>query len=124
MQDDQQAYLSRVIQYCIQCPVVQAGGMATDLCRDELLVNGELTNTTEHAGIGQQHVTDVIGGMHVGGIKTGDHGIEAFALFFIQAEVGLGNGGIDKGVVIQRCIGVQVVTGITRAGKIVIPLLL
>src|SRR5262249_40597430 len=69
MEQHYQACFRCEVKYAVESWIAQAGNLSRYLGRDELLVNGELANATEHPGKSLQHPANVIGGVHVGWIK-------------------------------------------------------
>ena len=71
-----------------------------------------------------KHPANVIRGVHVGRIEAGDHRIEACLLFFRQRPVRHRNVSVGEGVVVERCVRLQVVGRSKVAGILVRPFLL
>ena len=98
--------------------------MAGDLRRHELLVDAELADAGEHPREREKHPSDVVGGVHVGGIEAGDHRVDARLLRLVQGPVFRGDDGVDERVVVERRIREQVVVRRPVARDEVVPLLL
>ena len=109
VQDHHQPRFRGEVEHAVERRIGQAGGLAGDLRRDELLVDAELADPREDAGKGEEHPADVIHGVHVSGIEAGDHRIEARLLGRRQRLVDAGDGGVGERVVVERCIALQVV---------------
>lgn len=104
--------------------IFQAGHVAAHLAAHELLVDAELANAAEHAGEGEQHAPDVVGGVHVSGVEAGDHRVQPLLLFRCERAVRHRDVRIGEAVVIQRRVGVQVIGGRVVPGHTMAPLLL
>jgi hypothetical protein len=112
------------VEDAIERRVGEAGRVAGDLRRHELLVDAELADAAEDAGERLQHAADVIHRVHVRRIEPGDHRIEPRLLGFWQRPVGHRDEGIGERVVVERRVALQVVRGRELAGVAVRPLLL
>ncbi len=121
---DDEPHLAREVEDPVQGRIDQARDLARDLRGHELLVNGELADPREDARKGPQHPADVIGGVHVGGVEAGDHGIEAGLLFRRERPVGHRDDGVGERVVVERSVALQVVGRSEVAGVLVRPGLL
>jgi hypothetical protein len=104
--------------------IFQAGHVAAHLAAHELLVDAELANAAEHAGEGEQHAPDVVGGVHVSGVEAGDHRVQPLLLFRCERTVLHRDVRIGEAVVVQRCVRVQVVGRRVVPGHTMAPLLL
>jgi len=86
-------------------------------------VNGELADAGETPGKSAAPA-NVIDGVHIRGIETGDHGIERGLLFLGKRFVGHGDPRVGEGVVVEGRVGVEVVSWRAVAVHAVQPLLL
>ena len=80
-QDNETGFFSQ-IQNPIEGRIEEAGHAAGNLAGDELLMNGELTDTAKHTGIESQDAPDVTGRVHIRRIEPCDHRIEARLFLF------------------------------------------
>ena len=112
------------IEDAVEGRVEQAGRLAGDLRRHELLVDRELADAREHAGERQQHALDVIGGVHVRRIEPRDHGVEARLLRRRQRPVLHRDERVGERVVVERRVALQVVGRREIAGVVLVPHLL
>ena len=72
----------REVDETIERLVLETRHFARDFRGNKFLMNGEFTDAREHARERREHTSNVIGGVHVGRIETGDHRIEPCLLFF------------------------------------------
>ncbi len=112
------------VEYPVERRVDQAGGLAGNLRGDELLVDAELANAGEDAGERGENTPNVVDAVHVGGIEAGDHRVEPRLGLLWQRAVDAGDVGVGERVVVERRVGVQIVSRREIAGVRVRPLLL
>ena len=124
MDQNNQTDFGGEIEQPIQCRILKAGHLAGDLCRDKLLVNGEFADARENSGKCLQHAPNMIGGVHVGRIEAGDHRIEARLLFLRKRLVGHRDTRVGERVVVERRVGIQVISRRAIAIDAIRPLLL
>jgi len=124
VQDDDEAGFGGEIEDAVESGIFEAGYFARNFCGNEFLVNGELADAGEDARKSFEDTANVVGGVHVGGIETGDHGVDARLLIFGQRFVGHGDGGVGERVVVERRIAVEVVSGRAIAVDAIGPFLL
>ena len=122
--DDDETGIGGKIEDAVESGILKAGDIAGNFRGDKFLVNGEFTDTGKDAGKGLQDAANVVGGVHIGGIKTGNHGIETSLLFFSERFVGHGDVGVGEGVVVEGSVAAEVVGGSVVAIDAKGPLLL
>jgi hypothetical protein len=119
-----QSNLSGEIENAVQRRILQAGCVARDFCRHELLVDREFTNPTENARKGLEHTTNVVRGVHIRGIEARDHGVKTRPLFRRQGSVRHRDPCIGERIVVEWRVRVQIISRFTVAIEPVRPLLL
>src|SRR6476646_2155358 len=82
VQNDHQTNFRGKIQNEIESRILQAGDFARNFCRDEFLMNCELTDASEHSGKSLKDSANVVSSIHIRGIEAGNHRIKAALLFF------------------------------------------
>jgi len=87
-------------------------------------VNRELADSGKHAGEGLEDTFDVIRGVHVRGVEARDHRIQPGALLRWQRAIRHRDVGVGEGVVVERRVGLQVITRREVTGVRVRPRLL
>jgi hypothetical protein len=122
--DHDEARFRGEVEDAIERGVCEAGSLAGDLGRDELLVDAELADAGEHAGERLQNPANVIDAVHVRWVEPGDHRIEARLLLLRERAILAGDVSVGERVVVERRVAVQVVGRREVAGVPVRPLLL
>ena len=124
MQDGHQSHFGSEVEDPVEGRILQTGHLSRHLCGHKLLMNCELADACEYTRECLQNTPDVVSGIHVSRIKSGDHGIEPSPLLGRQRPVRHRNEGIGERIVVKRCIGVQIIGRCAVSVDAIGPLLL
>ena len=124
VQDHDEAGFGGELENAVERGVGQAGGFAGifDETNSLWMLNSPMPVNTP--GNMRQHAADVVDGVHVGRIESGDHRVEARLIVLRQGPVHARDVGVGERVVVERRVGLQVVGRREVAGVRVRPLLL
>ena len=109
MEDDRHPDFTGEVENPVQCGIEESRRIAGDFSRHEFLMDAEFADAAEHSRIHLKHPADMIDGVHVGRVEAGDHRIEPRTIFRRQREIFVRDHRIGEGVIIKRCVGLQII---------------